>query len=78
MIQTSRRIGVYEVTFIPEGHSEPEMHRLDPEQFEGITVDEDLITDLILDEYWKKGEPLSVIFVNNRGRNVNLWGNRRY
>lgn len=77
MIQTSRRIGVYEVTFIPQGHSEPEMHRLDPDQFKAIR-DEGLIVDTILDEYWPKGEPLSVIYVNNRGNNVNLWGNRRY
>ncbi len=78
MIQTSRRLDYFEVTYIPTGLSEPEMHRLEPAQFRDQGLDEDGVIDAILDEYWTKGEPTSVIYVNNLGRNVNLWGNRRY
>jgi hypothetical protein len=75
---TDRRLDYFEVTYIPEGRSEPEMDKLDPDYFREEGLSEDEATEAILEEYWGAGEPLSVIYVNNRGMNVNLWGNRRY
>lgn len=76
MIETNARTNVFEVTFLPKGGSEPIMVRLPEDQFESKDADD--ITDEILDEYWKRGEPTSVIYIGASGTPINLWGNRRY
>lgn len=78
MIHTTARTDVIEVTFIPEGYSEPETNTLAFDQFVDTGLED--LPGYLLDEFERAGmgEVISIIYVKPDGRNLNLYGARRY
>lgn len=78
MIHTTARTRVFEVTFIPNGHSEPETNRHPVDDEALVGRDREIVVDILLNAYEPTGEVLSIIYVTADDKPVNLYGNRRY
>jgi hypothetical protein len=76
LLHTTARKDVIEVTFIPDGFSEPETNRHPADDFDGPPEDQ---VDYILARYDRaEQEVISIIYITPSGGNVNLYGSRRY